>query len=55
MGCNCGGGGANPPQQAIEPEFVVTYPNGRQEIVTGEHNAKVAATQGGPGTTYSRR
>jgi hypothetical protein len=54
MGCNCGG---QTPLAAPAPEplFEVVYTDGRREIVTGEHAAKVAATQGGPGTTYSRK
>lgn len=50
MPCACNGEQPKPP----EPEFKVTYPDGRTKVVTGEHEARVAVTMGAPGTTYSR-
>jgi hypothetical protein len=53
MPCACNGGGT---QEAArrEPQYEVTFSNGRTEIVTGEHAARVAQTQGGAGTTYRK-
>ena len=52
MPCACNGGTPGP-VQVPEKQYRVRYPDGRVEFVTGEHAAKVAATMGGPGTTYS--
>jgi hypothetical protein len=52
MPCACNGGGTQTTANQ-EKEFEVKLPNGRIEYVRGEHAAKVAATMGGPGTTYS--
>lgn len=52
MPCACQGQSSQP--AAPEPQFEVVYSNGTRETVTGEHNAKVKVTMGGPGTTYSR-
>jgi hypothetical protein len=49
MPCACSGGGTQP-GAAEEPKFEVRLPNGRTEIVTGEHAAKVAVTMAGGGT-----
>jgi hypothetical protein len=51
MPCACNEGAQAP--QVPEKQYRVRYPDGRVEFVTGEHAAKVAATMGGPGTTYS--
>lgn len=50
MPCSCGGGSSDPGTVAAEPKFEVRLPNGRTEIVTGEHAAKVAVTMAGGGT-----
>lgn len=50
MPCACGGGTSQPGSSAPEPRFEVKLPNGRTEIVTGEHAAKVAVTMAGGGT-----
>lgn len=50
MPCACNGGGTSQPGSSVEPKFEVRLPNGRIEIVTGEHNAKVAVTMAGGGT-----
>ena len=55
MGCNCGGGSLQASQQTPEPEYEIRYPDGTTKIVKGEHEAKVAATIGEVGTTYTRR
>jgi hypothetical protein len=49
MPCACGGG-TSQPGSSPEPQFEVRLPNGRTEIVTGEHAAKVAVTMAGGGT-----
>jgi len=49
MPCACNGGGEQA-TSAQEPKFEVRLPNGRTEIVTGEHAAKVAVTMAGGGT-----
>jgi len=49
MPCACGGGD-NQTVSAEEPKFEVRLPNGRTEIVSGEHAAKVAVTMAGGGT-----
>lgn len=51
MACACNGNKAQP---AAEPDYVVTYPDGRRETVKGEHAAKVKVTIAGGGT-YSRQ
>jgi len=50
MPCACNGGGQPQDGAAPEPKFEVRLPNGRTEIVTGEHAAKVAVTMAGGGT-----
>lgn len=51
MPCACnGGGGSSDGQAKAEPKFEVRLPNGRTEVVTGEHAAKVAVTMAGGGT-----
>ena len=52
MPCACNGG-ATQLAANQDKEYEVKLPNGRTEYVRGEHAAKVAATMGGPGTTYS--
>lgn len=49
-------GAARAARQAAEAavEYTVTYPDGRTEIVQGEHNAKVKITMAGGGT-YTKR
>ena len=55
MACGCGGGGATQENSARNAqEFVVKLPNGRTEIVTGEHAARVLVTQAGGGTFSPR-
>jgi hypothetical protein len=51
--CNDSSNNAQTPGKA-EREYEVRLPNGRVEIVTGEHAAKVAVTMAGGGT-YSVR
>lgn len=51
MPCACNGGG-NQETARREPQYEVKFANGRTEVVTGEHAARVAQTQGGAGTTY---
>ena len=53
MPCACNGGAT---QEAArdEQEYAVTLPNGRTEIVKGEHNARVLVTQAGGGTYKPR-
>ena len=53
MPCACNGGTPQPPASQ-ERQYEVRLPNGRVEIVTGEHAAKVAVTMAGGGT-YSVR
>ena len=50
MPCACGGGTSQPGSSVPEAKFEVRLPNGRTEIVTGEHAAKVAVTMAGGGT-----
>lgn len=50
MGCACNEGKAKEP----EPQYEVKYPNGEKKVVTGLHEAKVAATMGPVGTSYSK-
>ena len=52
MACACNGNKAK--ANAPEPDYVVTYPDGRRETVKGEHAAKVKVTIAGGGT-YSRQ
>lgn len=52
MACACNGAKAT--AAASEPEFEVRLPDGRVEVVRGEHAAKVKVTIAGGGT-YSRR
>lgn len=49
MPCACGGGEAQS-SPAREPKYEVRLPNGRTEIVDGEHAARVAVTMAGGGT-----
>jgi hypothetical protein len=49
MPCACSGGSTQP-AAAQEPKFEVHLPNGRTEIVTGEHAARVTVTMAGGGT-----
>lgn len=54
MACACNGG-TDPAKPAEEERWYdVKLPNGRTEIVKGEHAAKVAVTMAGGGT-YSVR
>lgn len=46
MACACQGGKTAEP----EVQYEVTLPNGRREVVTGEHAAKVKVTMAGGGT-----
>jgi hypothetical protein len=48
--CGCNSGKVAEP----EPKFEVKYPDGKKEVVTGEHAAKVLVTMGPSGTSYSR-
>ena len=50
MGCGCNGDKAKEP----EPQYEVKYPNGEKKVVAGLHEAKVAATLGPVGTSYSK-
>ena len=50
MGCACNDNQASQNGSKPEPQFEVRLPNGRTEIVTGEHAAKVAVTMAGGGT-----
>lgn len=50
MPCACGGGTTNQAGPKVEPQFEVRLPNGRTEVVSGEHAAKVAVTMAGGGT-----
>jgi hypothetical protein len=50
MPCACNGGQDVSTGAAPEPKFEVRLPNGRTEIVTGEHAARVAVTMAGGGT-----
>lgn len=54
MPCACGGGAQSQTTRNEEIEFVVSLPNGRTEIVKGEHNAKVAITMAGGGSYRPR-
>lgn len=57
MACGCSGGNGGPVatgSRAEEQEYTVKLPNGRTEVVRGEHAAKVAVTMAGGGT-YSAR
>lgn len=49
MPCACNGGSAQETARR-EPQYEVKLPNGRTEIVTGEHAAKVEITRAGGGT-----
>ena len=49
MPCACNGGATQSPANQ-EKEYEVKLPNGRIEIVKGEHAAKVAVTMAGGGT-----
>lgn len=51
MACGCQEQPQQPRQE--EAKYEVKLPGGMTEIVTGEHNAKVAVTRAGGGT-YSR-
>ena len=46
MGCACNGSAPAAP----EPQFEVTYPDGRREVVSGERAAKVKVTMAGGGS-----
>lgn len=55
MACACGGSSSEPGKPAEQERmYEVRLPNGRTEIVQGEHAAKVAVTMAGGGT-YSVR
>lgn len=49
MACACGGS-STPTPVAEERWYEVKLPNGRTEVVKGEHAAKVAVTMAGGGT-----
>lgn len=53
MPCACNDA-ANQASAKPEQQFEVRLPNGRVEVVSGEHAAKVAVTMAGGGT-YSPR
>lgn len=53
MACNCNKAAAQT-TATQEPEFTVTYNDGRTEVVRGEHAAKVAVTRAGGGS-YTRK
>ena len=54
MGCACNDNANQPQSVAEERWYEVRLPNGRTEVVKGEHAAKVAVTMAGGGT-YSVR
>lgn len=51
MPCACNGSAA---AKSEEPEYEVRLPNGKVEVVRGEHAAKVKVTMAGGGT-FSRK
>lgn len=50
MPCACNGGADSQTPSQAEQKYEVRLPNGRTEVVTGEHAAKVAVTMAGGGT-----
>jgi hypothetical protein len=55
MACACSGNAT--PQEGParrEMEYAVTLPNGRTEVVKGEHAARVMVTEAGGGTYRPR-
>lgn len=54
MPCACNGGATQEAPGRNEQEYTVTLPNGRTEIVTGEHAARVLVTQAGGGSYKPR-
>lgn len=54
MPCACNGGATQEPSARNETEYAVTLPNGRTEVVKGEHAARVLVTQAGGGSYKPR-
>jgi hypothetical protein len=53
MACACNGG-TSEVVPAVEPQYMVSLPNGQTVVVQGEHAAKVEVTMAGGGS-YVRR
>jgi len=54
VACACSGNAAQQDPGRREMEYTVTLPNGRTEIVKGEHAARVLVTESGGGSYKPR-